>query len=213
MQQLATLNAAIRDDSKKSIAKQLRLKGQIPAVVYGKGVEENESIAVNAGEVSKAFRKEGRNAIISLNLSDDKKYTVMAHELQFNPLKGTIQHIDFLAIDVNEAIDAVVPVELKGTEKVEIGEVVVNNQLSELTVHALPKNLPTSIAIDVSGLHVGDSIRISDVKPAGDYTLLGDPEDVVVSVSYGSKVADTATAAPAADTAEPAAAPEEKPAE
>ncbi|WP_010632673.1 50S ribosomal protein L25 [Sporolactobacillus vineae] len=209
---MATLNAAIRDDSKKSIAKQLRREGQIPAVVYGKGVEENESIAVNAGEVSKAFRKEGRNAIITLNLSDDKKYTVMAHELQFNNLKGTIQHIDFLAINVNEAIDAVVPVELKGTETVEVGEVVVNNQLSELTVRSLPKNLPAAIELDVSGLHVGDSIRISEIKPAGDYTILGEPEDVVVSVSYSSKVADTTPETEATNQAEPAA-PEEKPAE
>jgi large subunit ribosomal protein L25 len=212
VQQLATLNAAIRDDSKKSIAKHLRLGGQIPAVVYGKGVEKNESIAVNAGEVSRAFRKEGRNAIITLNLSNDKKYTVMAHELQFNNLKGTIQHIDFLAINVNEAIDAVVPVELKGIEKVEIGEVVVNKQLSELTVRSLPKNLPSAIELDVSGLHVGDSMRISDIKPAGDYTVLGEPEDVVASVSYSSKVAGTTAETEAAGQAE-AAAPEEKPAE
>jgi ribosomal protein L25, Ctc-form len=211
VQQLATLNAAIRDDSKKSIARQLRLKGEIPAVVYGKSVEKNESITVNAAEVGKAFRKEGRNAIITLNLSDDKKYTVMAHELQYNNLKGTIQHIDFLAININEAIDAVVPVELKGTEAVEIGEVVVNNQLSELTIRALPKNLPASIEFDVSGLHVGDSVRISDIKPTGDYKILGDPEDVVVSVSYSSKVAEAAPAAAETDAA--AAAPETKPAE
>lgn len=205
---MATLNAAIRDDSKKSIAKKLRREGQIPSVVYGK-TAANESIAVNAGEINKMFRDEGRNAIITLNIDDKKKYTVMAHELQFNNLKGTIQHIDFLQINMNEAIDAVVPVVLKGAEIVEVGEVVVNNQLSELTVNALPANLPNSIEIDVSKLTVGDSIRISDIAPEADYKILGDPEEVVVSVSYSGKSAEEEPAA----SEEEAAAKTDKPAE
>ncbi|TGA96525.1 50S ribosomal protein L25/general stress protein Ctc [Sporolactobacillus shoreae] len=205
---MATLNAAIRDDSKKSIAKKLRREGQIPSVVYGK-TATNESIAVNAGEINKMFRDEGRNAIITLNIDDKKKYTVMAHELQFNNLKGTIQHIDFLQINMNEAIDAVVPVVLKGAEIVEVGEVVVNNQLSELTVNALPANLPNSIEIDVSKLTVGDSIRISDIAPEADYKILGEPEEVVVSVSYSGKSAEEEPAA----SEEEAAAKTDKPAE
>ncbi|WP_332238353.1 50S ribosomal protein L25 [Sporolactobacillus sp. KGMB 08714] len=183
---MATLNAVVRDDSKKSIAKTLRKEGKIPSVVYGQTVG-NESITVNAGEVDKLFHNEGRNAIITLNIDNKKKYTVMAHELQFNNLKGTIQHIDFLEINVNEELDAVVPVVLQGTEKVEELRAVVNHQLSELTVRALPKDLPSSIEIDVSELAVGESIRISDIKTENGYTILGDPEEVIVSVSYGGK--------------------------
>lgn len=196
---MATLNAAIRDNLKKSAAKLLRKEGKIPSVVYGKTVG-NESIAVSAGEVSKLFRSEGRNAIITLNIDDKKEYTVMAHELQFNNLKGTIQHIDFLEINMNEAIDAVVPVVLKGSETVEAGGAVVNHQLSELTVHALPKDLPGSIEIDVSKLAVGENIRVSDIASNADYKIIGDPEDVVVSVSYGGKD-EVTEEAPAAESA------------
>lgn len=207
---MATLNAAIRDDSKKSIAKQLRREGKIPSVVYGK-TTESESISVNAGEVSKLFRDEGRNAVITLNIADGKKYTVMAHDLQYNSLKGTIQHIDFLAINVNETIDAVVPVVLKGAEVVEVGDVVVNHQLSELTVRALPKDLPSAIEVDVSKMTVGDNVRISDIAPESGYKILGEPEDVVVSISYSGKNTEETEAAPA--TAAETSSTEKTPAE
>ncbi|RYL89825.1 50S ribosomal protein L25 [Sporolactobacillus sp. Y61] len=204
---MATLDAAIRDDSKKSITKALRREGKIPSVVYGKTID-NESISVNASALNKLLRKEGRNAIITLNIADQKPCTVMAHELQFNYLKGSIQHVDFLEINVNETIEAVVPVVLKGTEAVEVGEVVVNHQITELPVRALPNDLPGAIEVDVSGLSVGDSIRISDIKPAGNYTIVGGPEKVVVSVSYSGKNANEE----AEETPEEAA-PEENPAE
>ncbi|MFT8310307.1 MAG: 50S ribosomal protein L25/general stress protein Ctc [Sporolactobacillus sp.] len=200
---MATLSAAVRSEFKKSYAKKLRKEGKIPSVVYGKTVG-NESVAVDAGAVSKLFRSEGRNAIINLDIEGKKKYTVMAHELQFDPLKGTVRHIDFLEINMNEEIDAVVPVVLKGAEVVETGDVVLNNQLSELTVRALPNDLPSTIEIDVSKLAVGDAIRVSDLADSKKYTVLGDPEDVVVTLSYGTQEAE-APAEEATETADAAA--------
>ncbi|MCO7176929.1 50S ribosomal protein L25 [Sporolactobacillus kofuensis] len=208
---MATLNAVIRDDFRKSYAKKLRNEGKIPSVVYGKTVG-NASVSVDAGAVSKLFRSEGRNAIINLDIEGKKSYTVMAHELQFDPLKATVRHIDFLEINMNEEIDAVVPVVLQGAETVEAGDVVLNHQLSELTVRALPNDLPSAIEVNVSKLTVGDAIRISDLaSEASNYTILGDPEDVVVTLSYGAQVAEEPAAA--ADTAEPAAAADENAAE
>jgi large subunit ribosomal protein L25 len=209
---MATLSAAIRSDFKKSFAKKLRNEGKIPSVVYGKTVG-NEAVSVDAGAMSKLFRSEGRNAIINLDVEGKKKYTVMAHELQFDPLKGTVRHIDFLEINMNEDIDAVVPVVLSGAEAVETGDVVLNNQLSELTVRALPNNLPSTIEVDVSKLAVGDAIRISDlVSDAKDYTILGDPEDVIVTLSYGEQVAEE-PAAEATETADAAESTSENAAE
>ncbi|BBN97358.1 50S ribosomal protein L25 [Sporolactobacillus terrae] len=199
---MATLNAAIRNNYKKSYTKQLRKEGKVPSVVYGKTVG-NEGLAVDAQAIDKLFRDEGRNAIINLAIEGKKKYTVMAHDLQFDPLKGNVRHIDFLEINMNEEIDAVVPVILKGVEQVESGDAVLNNQLSELTVRALPNKLPSAIEVDVTKLSVGDSIRISDLaSTAKDYTILGDAEDAIVSLSYGSQEA----AAPEEETAEDTAA-------
>lgn len=197
---MATLNATIRGEFKKSYAKKLRNEGKIPSVVYGKTVG-NESVAVDAGAVSKLFRSEGRNAIINLDIEGKKKYTVMAHELQFDSIKGTVRHIDFLEINMNEEIDAVVPVVLQGAEAVEAGDVVLNHQLSELTVRALPNDLPSTIEVDVSKLAVGDAIRVSDLASGtSKYTILGDPEEVIVTLSYGAKVAEETEGA--ADAAE-----------
>ncbi|GAY77647.1 LSU ribosomal protein L25p [Sporolactobacillus inulinus] len=179
------------------IRKKLRKEGKVPSVVYGKTVG-NEGLAVDAQAVDKLFRSEGRNAIINLAIEGKKKYTVMAHDLQFDLLKGNVRHIDFLEINMNEEIDAVVPVILKGAEQVETGDTVLNNQLSELTVRALPNNLPSAIEVDVTKLSIGDSIRISDLAAAAkDYTILGDAEDAIVSLSYGSQE----TAAPEGETA------------
>lgn len=206
---MATLDAAVRDVSKKSITKQLRREGKIPSVVYGKTIG-NESIAVSEGAVNKALRDEGRNAIITLNIAGRKPYTVMAHELQYNSLKGTIQHIDFLEINMDEEIETVVPVTLTGADIVEVGDVVVNHQQAELTVRALPSNLPQTIEVDVSKLTVGDNIRIGDIVSNANYTIIGDPEDVVVSVSYSGKSSDeTEEAAPAEEQPESEQKPEE----
>lgn len=186
---MAKLNVAIRDNSRKSIAKKLRKQGKIPAVVYGKTVG-SQSVAVNEGEISKLFRREGRNALIELTLDGGKEYTVMAHELQYDHIKGTVQHIDFLEVNVNEAIDAVVPVVLIGSEAAEEGGAVLNHTLNELTVRALPAKLPQAIEIDVSGLSIGDHINIGDIQSNSEYTILGDPDEVVVSVSHSDSVAE-----------------------
>ncbi|CAM3229840.1 50S ribosomal protein L25 [Sporolactobacillus spathodeae] len=194
---MALLAAAVRDSSKKSVTHALRKEGKVPSVVYGKTVG-NQSIVVNAGEVSKLLHSEGRNAVISLDIEGKKSYTVMAHEMQYDPIKGSIQHIDFLEINLHEKIDAVVPVELDNTEAFEGSDAVLNHTISELTVRALPNDLPSAIHVDVSKLSVGDSIRISDVNPDADYTIIGDPEDVIVSLSHGE--ADEAAEETTADT-------------
>ncbi|MFT8363589.1 MAG: 50S ribosomal protein L25 [Sporolactobacillus sp.] len=181
---MALLAATVRDSSKRSITHELRKEGKVPSVVYGKTVG-NQSIAVNSSEVSKLLRSAGRNAVISLDIEGKKRYTVMAHEMQYDPIKGTIRHIDFLEININETLDAIVPVELVNTEALQASDAVLNHSISELTVRALPNNLPSAIQIDVSKLSVGDSIRISDVKPEADYTIIGDPDEVIASLSYG----------------------------
>ncbi|MFX3619045.1 MAG: 50S ribosomal protein L25 [Sporolactobacillus sp.] len=205
---MATLEAAIRDSSKKSVTHELRKEGKIPSVIYGKTVG-NETVSVSAGEINKLFRSEGRNAVITLDVEGKKSYTVMAHELQYDHLKGSIQHIDFLEINLNETLDAVVPVELTHTEALKDSDAVLNHQLAELNVRALPNDLPSSIEIDVSKLAVGDSIRISDIAPESGYQILGDADDVIVSLSYGDSSSETETAAPE----EAAPATDETPAE
>ncbi|MFT8872655.1 MAG: 50S ribosomal protein L25 [Sporolactobacillus sp.] len=182
---MARLAAVLRDSSKKSVIHSLRNAGKIPSVVYGKTVS-SEPIAVDAAEVTKLLSQEGRNAVIALDVEGKKRYTVMVHDLQLDPIKGTIRHADFLAVNLNETLDAVVPVELVNREVVESGEVVLNHQTAELTVRALPNNLPATITVDVSGLKAGESIRVSDITPDGDYEIVSDPEETIVSLTYGA---------------------------
>lgn len=180
---LAELKTINREHTKKSMIKKLRSEGKIPAVVYGKNVG-NESISVEEGDVMRLFKADGRNAVMQMKLGNNKGFSVMAHDIQFDRLKGDIIHIDFLEIDMKSELDAVVPVVLTGESAGEKEGGVVQHTLNEVNVRALPANIPSTIEVDVSALNVGDSLKIGDIKSAGgDYTVLDDEDDVVVSVT------------------------------
>ncbi|MFD2617449.1 50S ribosomal protein L25 [Terrilactibacillus laevilacticus] len=197
---MVLLNAIERDHSKKSIIKDLRRHKKIPGVVYGKNVM-NQSIAVDESDILKAFRSEGRNAIFQLKLEGNKETPVMVHEIQFDPLTSMITHLDFLKVDMNTEVEAVVPVVLNGEAS---GGGVVQLTESELNVRALPNNIPSVIEINITGLTPGDHIKIGDLKTSRNYRFVGHTDEIVVSVSHVDQVEeeeatesqDTETSAP-----------------
>lgn len=175
-----TLRAAAGRGTGSSESRRLRRQGQVPAVVYGHGMEAR-SVAVVGRELRTALSTEaGLNAVISLDV-DGQRYTALTREIQRHPVRGTVLHVDFQVVDPNESVAAEVPVVLVG-EAVEVGHAdgVVEQQLFTLTVKAKPSLIPTSIEVDVQSLTVGGTIRIGDITlPAGAETEL-DPETVVV---------------------------------
>ncbi|WP_196220230.1 50S ribosomal protein L25/general stress protein Ctc [Terrilactibacillus tamarindi] len=197
---MVLLNANLRDHSKKSIIKDLRKQKKIPAVVYGKDVG-NKSISVNESDILKAFHSEGRNAIFQLKLDGNQETPVMVHDMQLDPLTGLIMHLDFLGVDMNTEVEAVVPVVLKGEAS---GGGVVQLTESELTVRALPNNIPSVIEVDISGLTSGDHIKIEDLKAGRDYSFVGHADEMVVSVSHVDQV-EEAEASEDTETPEPSA--------
>jgi large subunit ribosomal protein L25 len=97
-------------------------------------------------------------------------------------VKRTVQHVDFLVVNMNEAITVDVHLEIVGeSDDVKNNAGMIDPQLTALTVEAKPGNIPTSIVVDISNLNVGEAVRIGDlVLPEGVTTLL-DPDTVVVS--------------------------------
>lgn len=152
----------------------------MPAVLYGHGIAP-QSLAVDRKALRAALAHEaGLNALIELEV-DGTRHLAMARQLQRDPLKGIVSHVDFVIVRRDEVVSVEVPVRLVGeATEVERADGLVEQQLFELTVHAKPADIPNSVEVDISGLAIGDAIRVSDLNlPAGVTTDL-DPEDPVV---------------------------------
>lgn len=192
-----------------SESRRLRRAGKVPGVLYGHGIEPID-VAVGSRELRAALTSEsGLNALISLDV-EGKKHLAMARQLQRHPTRRSIDHVDFLIVRRDEVITAEVPVHLIGeAEQVERADGMVEQGMFSLMVHAKPADIPNAIEVDISGLAIGDAIRVEDLKlPAGVTTDM-DPEEPVVSGVATRMAAETeAEEEAAAEAAEDAAAGE-----
>lgn len=196
----ATLQADIREDLRGSKLRKIRNQGGVPAVVYGKAIE-NSPITVEEIALIKTIRENGRNAVIKLALSG-KQTDVMITDIQVDPLKNNIVHVDFYAVDMKKELDANVPVQLIGEPiGVQAGGVL-QQSLYEISVRALPNELPESIEIDVSGLEINDSMQVKDLAGGANYQINNDPEESVLSVLPPTEEADEPDAADAGEEGE-----------
>lgn len=175
------IKATKREDLKGSTTNQLREDGFIPAVVYGKE-KEAKSVSVNRLELVKTLRDEGRNAIITLDIENDISVDVMLHEYQMHPLKDVILHADFYMIDLSEAMDVEVPLRLEGEAQGSKDGGILQQPLYVLQVRAKPNEIPDEIAIDVSGLEIGDNLTIADLPTAAEYEYIDEAETTVAIV-------------------------------
>lgn len=193
------LNIELRSKTGKGISRQLRQSGQIPAVVYGKGMEA-VPVAVNPKELTSAIAGEGgHNNLITLKGggSLDGNVVIVA-ELLRNPLRGDLMHADLHKINMADKIRVEVPINLVGTA---VG--VKNGGLLDVSMHAvhlecLPNQIPAHLDVDVSDLAIGHSIHIGDLKLPAGIKVLGDSRASVVSV-LGKAKEEGAPAAAAAE--------------
>lgn len=176
----ATIKANGRKDLKHSATKEIRERGHIPAIVYGKD-REPTAISVDSIELLKTVRDEGRNAVLSLDVEGDT-VDVMLHDYQVDPVKDKLLHADFYAVDMDREMDVQVPIHLEG-EAAGSGEGgVLQQPLYELSVRAKPRDIPEEITLDVSELQIGDSLLVSDIKGAANYEILEDENTTIASV-------------------------------
>ncbi len=165
--------------------RRLRAAGKIPGVVYGHGMEPLP-VAVDARSLRSALSTEaGLNALLSLEVGsaeDGKtKHLTMAREVQRDPVRGMIIHVDFLIVRRDEVMTSDVRVTLVGEAlQVHRGDGMVDHQLFTLAVQAVPTRVPNEIEVDVSSLAIGDTVRVGDISlPEGVSTEV-DPETPVV---------------------------------
>lgn len=178
---MATLKAVKRDDHRLSVTKQLRKEGLVPGVVYGKK-HGNESVAINALELLKLLREEGRNAIISLEIGEEKPVEVMLHDHQMDAIRNELLHVDFFAVDMDEEIDVEVPIAIVGDPVGTSDGGILQQPVFELVVRAKPNQIPDEITVDVSSLGIGDVITVADLKTTDEYTIFEDTDTTIATV-------------------------------
>lgn len=157
--------------------------GQIPAVLYGVG-REAMPIAVSRHDFELwAAHHAAGSGMVELKLEGEKKpVNAMVRDIQHSSVKGTILHVDFLAVSMNKPVHAVVPLHLvNDPEGVRAGGVLTIN-VHEINVEALPAELPELLEWDVSAMQVGDSLHVGDITAPAGITVLDDPEAIIASV-------------------------------
>jgi large subunit ribosomal protein L25 len=176
-----TLRAETGRETGSRPSRRLRRVGQVPAVVYGRGLEP-VSVSVDRRELYGALHTEaGANALINLEVGK-KSYLTVAREVQRHPVRGEIEHLDFLQISLDEAIEAEVGIEFVGeVEGTKEGGIVEFVQTSVI-VEALPTEIPRNITLDISALGIGDSASVSDLPELEGVTYVSDPDMALVTV-------------------------------
>ncbi len=179
------LRAEIRDEIGKEAAGRLRQQGLIPAVVYG-AAAKTINIKVGTRDFEKALHTSaGENVLINLKLTGAGRkveQTVIVKEVQYDPVKGGIYHVDFNHISLKEAIKVKVPVVTKGEPSGVKEGGSLEQILWEVEVECLPTQIPEKVEVDISNLQIGDAVHVRDLGFPEGVEVLNPPEDVVVHI-------------------------------
>jgi large subunit ribosomal protein L25 len=171
-----------REPGGSRAARRLRRTGCVPGVVYGGG-SDPVAFQVDARDLRLALQHRG--AVLNLSLDGEDSAPVVVKELSRHPVSGNAIHIDFLRVRLDRPIQATVALELIGGDEapgVKEGGVL-EHITRELTVEALPNDIPDRIEHDVSEMVIGDTVTLEAVRAPAKVTIHGDPETVVATLT------------------------------
>lgn len=179
----ASLNAEVRSETGKGVARKLRFAGKVPGVIYGHG-REPQPLSINAREFERlAERVRITSTVIELALGG-KTARTLVRELQRDPIKRTVLHVDFQELVAGEKVNVTVPLRFVGTpEGVKTGGGILEEIVHSLHVECDPANIPDHIDVDVSALTIGHSLHVSDLKLPEGVEVTDDAEQTVAIVS------------------------------
>jgi len=177
-----TIKGEKRDFFGKNEARRVRSKGQVPAILYGKGIE-NIPLTLEKKDIFTILKSEtGENTIFKVAY-DSEKIDTMIKDFQLDPVTDEILHVDLIHIAMDKVIRVTVSFNLVGEAvgvKSEGG--FIDFITREVEVECLPGNIPENIDIDVSALHLNQTIKIGDVVPPEGVKIIDDPNSVIVLI-------------------------------
>ena len=181
MDQVA-LRADKREERGTRAARRMRRAGFVPAIVYGRD-REPVSVMVADRDLYAALRTEaGLNALIALSVDSDDVLTVV-REIQRHPVRGNIEHLDFIKVSLDEEIQADVSIEFLGTP-IGVSEEggVAETLVTTVAIRALPAEIPPSVELDIGELAIGDTLKISDLPIIEGVEYVEDGERPIVTI-------------------------------
>jgi len=162
-------------------ARRVRAAGKVPVVVYGEC--ENESLQVDAHDFALMLRRHGEHQVLDLVVEGEPARKVLVKDVQHEVRYGHILHADLVSISMDKPISVSLPIKLQGEAAgIKVGgilELVIN----EIEVECLPGDVVEEIPVDVSGLGLGDNLTAGEIVLPKGLTLLGDPEEVLITIA------------------------------
>jgi large subunit ribosomal protein L25 len=176
------LKATKRDITGKQVHA-VRRDGKLPAVIYGRRTDPMP-IVMDAREASRALAQVSSSSLVTIQL-DGREFPALVREKQRNFIKGTLLHVDFLAVDMAERIRATVGIEFTGFSlAVKDFDAVLVTGLNELEIECLPGDLPEKVTVDISALgKIGDSIHVRDITLPEKIKVLTSVDDMIINAT------------------------------
>jgi large subunit ribosomal protein L25 len=201
------ITAEMRTEFGKGAARRIRREDKIPAVVYGHG-NDPIHLTLPGHSTMMALKHGGANALLELDI-DGTSQLALAREVQVDPLRRVLEHIDFVAVRKGEKVTVDVPVHVVGDA---VSETLVVTENATVQVEAEATNIPEFIEVSVEGAEIGTQIHASDLALPEGTTLLVDPETLIVNVTQAqsaealeAELAEAEAEAGGGATEEPAA--------
>jgi large subunit ribosomal protein L25 len=186
------LKAAPRAEFGSRSSRRMRREGLVPGVVYSGG-SEAAAFQVSERDV-RSILSEGA-ALFDLEIDGSKAVPVVIKEEQHHPVRGSIQHLDLMQVNLKEAIQAEVAIELEGADTAPgvKGGGVLEHVTREITVEALPAEIPDNIVVDVSAMEINDTLSLAAVTvPDGVSFVADDPEEITIVTLSPPRVEEAA---------------------
>ncbi len=206
------LSVELRQDLGSGAVQRLRKAGYVPAVVYADG-NEAKAISVSTQEFMLLGRRSVPTQLFKFKSSDSSLdgQIALVKEVQTEPLKGALLHLDFLAISEGHRINVEIPLKLIGeVAAVKEGRAMVNQSAYEIEVECLPSEIPEQIIVEIGHMREGQSIHAAQLTLPPGAVLRSNPELTVVSIVVAKKEETAAAPAVEGAEAETQAAPAEK---
>lgn len=164
----------------KGKARSIRRDQHTPGILYDDG--GSIPIMIATRDLSNLMKTHGQHAIFSLNL-DGSNRQVVIKELQRNAVNHHLIHFDLQPISMDETMQFNIPIQVAGMDMIEGKGGIIQRQLQEIEIEALPDDIPKSINIDISNLDFGDSFQVHDIPSIEGVTILSNPDEVILTIA------------------------------
>ncbi|MEJ8567432.1 50S ribosomal protein L25/general stress protein Ctc [Elongatibacter sediminis] len=190
MSEQHTIAAELREDVGKGASRRLRHAGRVPAILYG-GHLDPVALTLDQHEMRHATEQESfYSSIIEIKIGDDATQQAVVRDLQRHPFKPVIMHVDFMRITAGEKLTIAVPIHFVGEGQSPAGKtsgVVIQHQVTEVDIEAVPAALPEFLSVDLSKMEPGDTVLLSQIELPDGVSIpalaVSDDNDVAIAIA------------------------------